>query len=417
MEIENMKTLIQNAKLFSPLSKHHLKIMDVELTNGIISAIGKNLPVGKSKIIAGKEHILSVAFTDLRANFGEPGFEQNETLRSGIAAAKKGGFTRVCLMPSLMPVTDNQGAVQFLTKENTLSFQILPLGSLSKDMKGKQLTEFAELQKAGAVGFTEDEHAVSTELMMRALEYSKQTNTRIFVAPNDYSVHPKAQMHEGKTSVKMGLKGASELSETLRIQRDLALLKYTGGSLHFYSISTAKGIEMIRKAKKDDLQVTCSIAAHQLSFTHEDMIDYDSNKKTWPPFRSNADRKTLINGLVDGTIDAIESQHTPLVIENKELEFEYANFGISGIEISFQTIFSAVKNEVPIETLIEKFTIGAEFSANIPPIQMEIGQPARLTLISTKGTTKVLNSNWQSRGKNTPFFNTELQGAIMPLFA
>lgn len=412
-----MKTLIQNAKLFSPLSKHHLKIMDVELTNGIISAIGKNLPVGKSKIIAGKEHILSVAFTDLRANFGEPGFEQNETLRSGIAAAKKGGFTRVCLMPSLMPVTDNQGAVQFLTKENTLSFQILPLGSLSKDMKGKQLTEFAELQKAGAVGFTEDEHAVSTELMMRALEYSKQTNTRIFVAPNDYSVHPKAQMHEGKTSVKMGLKGASELSETLRIQRDLALLKYTGGSLHFYSISTAKGIEMIRKAKKDDLQVTCSIAAHQLSFTHEDMIDYDSNKKTWPPFRSNADRKTLINGLVDGTIDAIESQHTPLVIENKELEFEYANFGISGIEISFQTIFSAVKNEVPIETLIEKFTIGAEFSANIPPIQMEIGQPARLTLISTKGTTKVLNSNWQSRGKNTPFFNTELQGAIMPLFA
>jgi dihydroorotase len=284
-------------------------------------------------------------------------------------------------------------------------------------MKGKQLTEFAELQKAGAVGFTEDEHAVSTELMMRALEYSKQTNTRIFVAPNDYSVHPKAQMHEGKTSVKMGLKGASELSETLRIQRDLALLKYTGGSLHFYSISTAKGIEMIRKAKKDDLQVTCSIAAHQLSFTHEDMIDYDSNKKTWPPFRSNADRKTLINGLVDGTIDAIESQHTPLVIENKELEFEYANFGISGIEISFQTIFSAVKNEVPIETLIEKFTIGAEFSANIPPIQMEIGQPARLTLISTKGTTKVLNSNWQSRGKNTPFFNTELQGAIMPLFA
>jgi|LakMenEpi03Aug12_release.lakeMendotaPanAssembly.Ray.scaffolds.fasta_scaffold06721_18 dihydroorotase len=412
-----MKTLIQNAKLFSPLSKHHLKIMDVELTNGIISAIGKNLPVGKSKIIAGKDHILSVAFTDLRANFGEPGFEQNETLRSGIAAAKKGGFTRVCLMPSLMPVTDNQGAVQFLTKENTLSFQILPLGSLSKDMKGKQLTEFAELQKAGAVGFTEDEHAVSTELMMRALEYSKQTNTRIFVAPNDYSVHPKAQMHEGKTSVKMGLKGASELSETLRIQRDLALLKYTGGSLHFYSISTAKGIEMIRKAKKDDLQVTCSIAAHQLSFTHEDMIDYDSNKKTWPPFRSNADRKTLINGLVDGTIDAIESQHTPLVIENKELEFEYANFGISGIEISFQTIFSAVKNEVPIETLIEKFTIGAEFSANIPPIQMEIGQPARLTLISTKGTTKVLNSNWQSRGKNTPFFNTELQGAIMPLFA
>jgi dihydroorotase len=410
-----MKTLIQNAKLFAPLSKHHLKIMDVEITNGVISAIGKNLPVGKSKVIAGKDHLLSIAFTDLRANFGEPGFEQNESLRSGIAAAKKGGYARVCLMPSLMPVTDNQGAVQFLTKQNTDTFQILPLGSLSKEMKGKQLTEFAELQNAGAIGFTEDEHAVSTELMMRALEYSKQTNTRIFVAPNDYSVHPKAQMHEGKTSVKMGLKGASELSETLRIQRDLALLKYTGGSLHFYSISTAKGLDMIRKAKKEELQVTCSIAAHQLSFTHEDMIDYDSNKKVWPPFRSSADRKALINGLLDGTIDAVESQHTPLAIENKELEFEYANFGISSIEIAFQTIFSEVDKEIPIETLLEKFTIGAEFSSNIPPIQMEVGEPARLILISTKGKTSVSNTAWTSRGKNTPFFNAELNGAITSL--
>jgi dihydroorotase len=411
-----MKTLIQNAKLFSPLSKHHLKIMDVELTNGVITSIGKNLPLGKSKVIAGKDHILSVAFTDLRANFGEPGYEQNETLRSGTAAAKKGGFTRVCLMPSLMPVTDNQGAVKFLTKNNTTSFQILPLGAISKEMQGTQLTEFAELQNAGAVGFTEDSHTVSTELMMRALEYSKQTNTRIFVAPNDYSVHPKAQIHEGKTSVKMGLKGASELSETLRIQRDLALLKYTGGSLHFYSISTAKGLDMIRKAKKEELQVTCSIAAHQLSFTHEDLIDYNSHKKVWPPFRGSTDRKALINGLVDGTIDAIESQHTPMNIENKELEFEYAEFGISGIEIAFQTIFSAIGKDLPIETLLEKFTIGAEFSANIPPIQMEVGEPARLVLLSTKGKTLVEQSSWLSRGKNTPFFNTELNGTVTPLF-
>jgi len=410
-----MKILIQNAKLFAPLSKHHLKIMDVEITNGLISAIGKNLPVGKSKVIAGKDQILSVAFTDLRANFGEPGLEQNETLRTGIAAAKKGGYTRVCLMPTLMPVTDNQGAVRFLTKENTQTFQILPLGSISKDMKGKQLTEFAELQNAGSIGFTEDEHSVSTELMMRALEYSKQTNTRIFVAPNDYSVHPKAQVHEGKTSVKMGLKGASELSETLRIQRDLALLKYTGGSLHFYSISSAKGLEMIRKAKKEDLQVTCSIAAHQLSFTHEDMIDFNSNKKVWPPFRSTSDRKALLNGLLDGTIDAIESQHTPLTVENKELEFEYATFGISGIEIAFPTIYHAVGNEVPLEILLEKFTVGAEFSANIPPIQMEVGEPARLTLISIKGKTAVSMTSWVSRGKNSPFFNTELNGVLTPL--
>lgn len=411
-----MKTLIQNAKLFAPLSKHHMKIMDVELTDGVISAIGKNLPVGKSKVIPGKDHILSVAFTDLRSNFGEPGFEQNETLSSGIAAAKKGGFTRVCLMPTLSPVTDNQGTVKFIMRNNTASFELLPLGSISKEMKGQQLTEFAELQAAGAIGFTEDEHNISTELMVRALEYSKQTHTRIFVAPNDYSVHPKAQIHEGKTSVKMGIKGASELSETLRIQRDLALLKYTGGSLHFFSISSSKGLEMIRKAKKENLEVTCSIAAHQLSFIHEDMIDFNSNKKVWPPFRSAADRKALINGLIDGTIDAIESQHTPLAIENKELEFEYANFGISGIEIAFQTILTAVGTEIPIETLLEKFTIGAEFSANIPPIQMEVGEIARLALISTKGKTMVETKTWLSRGKNSPFLHAELSGTVTPMF-
>lgn len=410
-----MKTLIQNAKLFAPLSKHHLKIMDVEINNGVISAIGKNLPVGKSKIIAGKDQWLSIAFTDLRAKFGEPGLEQNETLQSGIAAAKKGGYGRVCLMPTLMPVTDNQGAVEFLTKLNTAFFQLLPLGSLSKEMKGKQLTEFAELQRAGAIGFTEDDLSVSTELMMRALEYSKQTNTRIFVAPNDYSVHPKAQMHEGKTSVKLGMKGASDLSETLRIQRDLALLKYTGGSIHFYSLSSSKGIDMIRKAKKDGLHVTCSIAAHQLSYTHEDMKGFDSNKKVWPPFRSASDKKSLINALNDGTIDAIESQHTPLAIENKELEFEYANFGISGIEIAFQTAYTAVEKEVPVETLLEKFTTGAEFSANIPPIQMEVGEPSRLVLISTKGKTQVNAKSWTSKGKNSPFLNTELSGSVQRL--
>jgi dihydroorotase len=215
----------------------------------------------------------------------------------------------------------------------------------------------------------------------------------------------------------MGMKGASELSETLRIQRDLALLKYTGGSLHFYSLSTAKGIEMIRKAKKDNLQVTCSIAAHQLSYTDEDMLSYDSNKKVWPPFRSASDRKAIINGLIDGTVDAIESQHTPLNIESKELEFEYAEFGISGIEIAFQTIYTAAGKDIPLETLLEKLTIGAEFSANIPPIQMEIGEPARLVLISTKGKTNVESSTWKSRGKNSPFFNSALNGTVTPLFS
>jgi dihydroorotase len=146
------------------------------------------------------------------------------------------------------------------------------------------------------------------------------------------------------------------------------------------------------------------------------MIDYNSNKKVWPPFRSAADRKALINGLLDGTIDAIESQHTPLAIENKELEFEYANFGISGIEIAFQTILTAVGSEIPVETLLEKFTIGAEFSANIPPIQMEVGEPARLALVSTKGKTNVETKTWLSRGKNSPFFNTELNGTVTPIF-
>jgi dihydroorotase len=360
--------------------------------------------------------MLSIGFTDLKAEIGEPGFEQRETQQSAMASAKAGGYTRVAVTPNLSPVTDNQAAVNFIQRKNTDLFQFLPFGSISEKMEGKQLAGFHEMKNAGAIGFTENNKQVSTELMLRALEYARQIHSRIFTSSNDKSIHPNALIHEGITSTAMGVKGASEISETIHIQRDLSLLKYTQSKLHFFSVSTAKGVDLIRKAKKEGLDVTCSVAAHQLCFVDTDMKQFDSNKKVWPPFRSTEDRTAIIKGLADGTIDAIESQHTPIEIEGKELEFEDASFGISSFQTAFITAAKALEDKLSVEQILEKFTTSPSQILEMPAIDFEVGSPARLVLFNPKGETTVDVSLWKSKSKNTPYFGQTLAGSVTPLF-
>lgn len=411
-----MKTLITQATLFAPGTKHHLKVRDVELNNGVITAIDKSLASPKANIINGKGCYLSIAFTDLRAEIGEPGLEHRETQHSAMQAAKAGGYTRVAVMPNLVPITDNQAAAAFIQRNNTEHFEFLPLGSISEKMDGKQLSGFFEMKKAGAVGYTENNKNVSTELMMRALEYAKQTQSRVFTAANDKSVHPNSLMHEGITSTAMGVKGASELSETIRIQRDLSLLKYTQSKLHFYSVSTAKGVDLIRKAKKEGLDVTCSVAAHQLCFLDSDLKNFDSHKKVWPPFRGNDDKIALIKGLQDGTINAIESQHTPIEIEGKELEFEDAQFGMSTFQTAFLSATKALEDKLETAQILEKFTSEPAKVLGLNDILFEVGNPARLVLFNPKGETPISSITWKSKSKNTPYFGQSLAGSVSVFF-
>ncbi|MFM7769654.1 MAG: dihydroorotase [Bacteroidota bacterium] len=404
-----MKSLIQQVTLFAPGHAKHLTIGNAIVEDGHLTDFGKNITEKKfDKLIKGKGHYLCVGFTDVRAHLGEPGNETKETLLSGMKAAIHGGFARVAVVPSSNPLPDTKAVIQQMQELNTAEFQFLPYGTISKNMEGKQLSEFNDLKSSGAIGFTDNTQETSTELMMRALEYSKQVNGKIFSFPNDPGVHPKAQMHEGLTSTKMGLKGSSHHHESIRIFRDLSLAAYSEAPIHFFSVSTAEGIDLIRKAKRSGQKVTCSIACHQLTFTDEDLIDFDSNKKVWPPHRSFKTNKALIKGILDGTVDAIESQHTPMEIEHKELEFEYADFGMNTLQHAFLIAFDRLKDELPIEIILGLFTEGPSRSLNIPNVRPE----ENCILFNPKGVTEISVENWFSNTKNTPFMNHGLSGSI-----
>jgi dihydroorotase len=409
LENQIMKTYLQNVTLFAPGHALHLKTTHALIDNGHLIASGKDVSAEDcDQIIKAKGQFLCAGLTDMRASIGEPGHESRETLLSAMKAAMHGGYARVAVVPSSNPNPDSKAIIQQIQEYNTPEFEFLPYANLSKGSEGKQLTEFHELKHAGAIGFTDDVTTGSTELMMRALEYSKQVEGKIFSFAHDPGVHPKAQMHEGITSTKMGLKGSSHHSESIRVFRDLSLASYTEAPLHFFSISTAESIDLIRKAKKNGQQVTCSVAAHQLSFLDKDLRDFDSNKKVWPPFRDLRHKKAIIKGILDGTIDAIESQHTPLEIEHKELEFEYAEFGMNTIQHALLIAYTAMKEELSVEKILELFTSGPSKC-----LQIENTKPEQACfLFNPDGITEVLANQWYSKSKNSPFLGHGLQGSL-----
>jgi dihydroorotase len=408
-----MNTLIKSALVIDPQSPHHGKTRDILLRNGVISEIAARIDAPKATVIKAKGLCVSPGWIDLRANFRDPGAEYKETFRSGAEAAKAGGFTRVVLMPSTSPVVDHKAGVEYIVSKNTqLPVYLYATGTLSAHHEGKQLSEMVDMSAAGAVAFTDDKSPVSTELMCRALEYSRNFNGLVMTFPLDPGINPGAMMHEGPTSTAMGLKGTPAIAEELRVYRDLELLKYSGGRLHISLISTAGSVEMIRKAKKSGLQVTCAVAAHQLAFTDEDMIGFDSNLKVMPPFRSAADRKALIAGLKDGTIDAICSDHSPEDHEHKVLEWEYANYGISSIQTTFHCALQSTAGKLEPAELIGKFTSGPARVLGVNTSIIHEGEPAEITVFSTEETTHFTRNNWKSLSFNSPFLGEEMKGRV-----
>jgi dihydroorotase len=290
---------------------------------------------------------------------------------------------------------------------------LLTAGTLSSGLEGKQLSEMFDMKQSGAVAFTDDKENVGTELMVRALDYSRNFDGMIISFPMDKGVNPGGMLHEGPTSVSMGLKGLSSASEEIRLTRDIELLRYCGGRLHVSLISTAGSVELIKKAKKDGLNITASIASHQLAFTDADMSSFDSNLKVLPPFRGESDKKALIKGLKDGVIDAICSDHSPEDHEHKVLEFEYANYGISSIQTSFAVAYEALKNTLSLEEILSKFTTGpAHVLKSELPIIKE-GNSAALTIFATETEQTFGKKEWKSKSINSPFFNTKFSVRVV----
>lgn len=409
-----MKILIKSALIVDSRSPLNGKKRDILIENGKITSIAANISEPKAKEITAKGLCVSSGWIDMRANFCDPGFEFKEDITSGIEAAKRGGFSTVVLMPSTNPVIDSKSGVEYvLSKAKNNDVKILVAGSLSDKMEGKQMSEMYDMHQAGAVAFTDDKKSVGAELMMRALEYTLNFGGLVMSFPYEKGVSSHGQMNEGITSVSMGTAGIPNIAEEIRLQRDIELLRYTGGKLHVSLISTAKSVELIRRAKKEGLNITCAVAAHQLYFLDEDLKTFDTNLKVIPPFRSKDDRKALIAGLKDGTIDAICSDHTPQDVEHKVREFEDASFGISSIETTFFTAYAALEKHLSVEEIVAKFTTAPASILGIEQNEIKEGVSANLTLFSTEENTIVDNSNWKSKSKNSPLFGKELKGKVV----
>ncbi len=409
-----MTLLLKNAKIIDSNSKHDGKSMDILIQNGIIEKIAKKIQAPpQTKIVKEKGLHISVGWMDIGTQVCDPGLEHREDLESVTQAAMAGGYTVLACFPNTSPTLHNKSQIQYIIKNTKGGMvDVFPIGAITKNCEGKDITEMYDMQSAGAVAFSDGAYPIlDNGMMMRALQYVKPFDGVIINSPQDKMTSHSGMMHEGVMSTSLGMKGIPALSEELMLVRDIYLSEYTDSRLHVHNVSTAKGVRLIKEAKKKKLKVTASVAALNLIYTDDALQEFDSNLKVLPPLREEKDRKALIKGLQDGTIDCITTGHTPWHIEAKDLEFPYAEFGAIGLE----STFGVLRKNLPLELsdIIEKISTAPRrvLGMNIPSITK--GEPANLTLFQPDKKWIFNLSDIQSKSKNTPLLGEELQGKVL----
>lgn len=409
-----MKTLlIQSPTIIYPGSEHHNTVADVLVKNGRIEQIAKKI-TGYDKgieLLPAKGKVLSPGFFDLNATFGEPGFETKEDMATGCMAAAAGGFTGLALMPGTNPPAHSKAGIAYiLNKAKNNLVDVFPLGAISHNLEGKQLAELYDMHQAGAIAFTDGTRPVNDAgLMGRAMLYAKGFGAGVFSFAEDVSVAAKGMMNEGIMSTYLGMKGNPALAEELMVARDLYLAEYNDCRIHFSTISTRRSTELIRQAKKRGISVTCDVAAHHLLLTEDELAGFDSNYKLRPPLRTKDDVKALVAALKDGTIDAIVSQHTPHEIEYKNVEFEIAAFGITGLQTAFSI---AVQAGLSSQLIIEKMAVNPRNILGLALPVFTVGQAASFTLFNADEEWLFTSGMNYSKSANTPFIGQKLKGKI-----
>ncbi len=408
-----MKILIKNALILHPGSPYHQKKKDILINNGKIARIDQNLSE-EGTLITGKNLMVSTGWFDMRSNFNDPGNEHKEDIISGGESAAAGGFTGVAILPNTRPTIQSKNEISYvLSKAEKCLPDIFPYGSVTLDNKGEEITEMIDQFTAGAIAFTDGEHTLwNTDILLKALLYVKKFDGLIINKPEDKWLNFLGNMHEGTVSTSLGLKGMPSIVEDIAIERDLRILEYAGGRLHFSNISTASAVRLIRNAKKANLDVTCDIAAHQIAFEDQSLIDFDTNYKVNPPFREKSDIKALIRGLEDGTIDIIVSSHTPQDTESKKLEFDLAEFGILGL----QTLYPIMVDQLGAEgwkIFLDKITVNPRKRLGLEIPELKEGVPANLTVFDPTVTWMYNARTNKSKSANSPFWNKKLQGMVI----
>jgi dihydroorotase len=411
-----MQLLLKNALIVDSNSSHHLLKKDVLMKDGKVEQIAESIEnTGHYTEISSEFLCISKGWFDLNCYIPDPGQEHREDIISGTRAAASGGFTSIALMPNAYPSVQSKTGVDYVINKSLGTIvNVHPIGAITKDCKGIELTEMHDMYEAGAVAFSDGYKALNNSgMLLRSLEYVKAFDGIIFHHPEDNSISLNGQMNEGQTSVELGLHASPAIAESLCVARDLYLLEYTQSKLHFIDISTKESVKLIREAKARGLSVTASVNAYNLLLDDTFLQNFDTNAKVNPHLRTKEDVQALIEGIVDGTIDSICSAHFPHDEESKNLEFDQADYGMIGFETAFAVANTVLKNRLPLDKIIEKFTDGCANVLGDYCYPIEEGNQANMTIFDPSLSWVFQASDIKSKSKNTPFLDYTFTGKAL----
>jgi dihydroorotase len=413
-KICEMNLIIRNATIIDPNGLHRNQKTDLKIVGETIEKIGLNLASDKNFEEISLENLhVSKGWFDSSVSLGEPGFEERETIGNGLTVAAKSGFTTIALQPNSFPVIDNQSQVRFVKeKARGNAVNLFPIGALTKGAEGIDLAELFDMKNAGAVAFGDyGKNCTNANLLKIGLQYVQDFDGLVIAFSQDEKIKGNGVAHEGIVSTRLGLKGIPTLAEELVIARNLFLLEYTGGKLHIPTVSSTKSVALIKEAKAKGLNVTCSVAVHQLVLTDEKLDGFDTRVKVSPPLRDLNTRNNLIQGVLDGTIDMITSDHNPIDIEHKKMEFDQAKNGTIGLE----SAFGALVNVLPLEVIIAKLTNGKD-TFGIENVTIKEGAKADLTFFNPTTEWTFNKENILSKSKNSAFLGEKMKGKVYGIY-
>ncbi len=410
-----MKIILHKAKIYDKNSPHHLKKKTIVIENGKITAIDDEIPTNKKYTIIESPNLsVSPGWIDLQAVFGEPGFEHKETIESGLKCAAAGGFTAIAVHSNTQPPIHNRPVVEFLLQQSKNNIvQLLPVGTITYAQKSEDLAEMYDMKLGGAVAFSDYKQSIkNTHLLMRAMLYAQNINALLILHVNDFYLSQYGQMNESEMSAYLGLKGIPYIAETIYLQKIIELMEYYPAvRVHIPILSCKRSVELIKQAKNKGLSITCGTSPSYLFFNDTALKDFDTNFKLMPPLRTEEDRKALIKGVLNRTIDVLVSDHQPQDEESKNLEFDLAEFGIINLQTAFPVANTILAENT--DTLIDALSLQPRKILHLPNNTILENTPANLTIFDPSLPFFFSKENNLSLSHNSPFFNRELKGAVL----
>jgi dihydroorotase len=412
-----LRLLIRGGRVVDPATQHDA-VADVLIEDDTILAVERNLDASNARIVDARGLVVAPGLVDMHVHFREPGFEYKEDIETGSRAAARGGFTAVACMPNTNPVIDAESLVaQVIQRGNDVGLcRVYPIAAITKGQKGAELTEMRVLSDAGAVGFSDDGLPVeSARVMRRAMEYATFTGRPIIAHCEEKSLAAGGHMHEGEVSTRLGIPGMPGAAEDLGVAREVRLAEMAHGRLHVCHVSTARSVDVVRRAKERGVRVTAEATPHHFTLTDEAVAGFDANAKMNPPLRPESDRQAVIRGLLDGTLDAVATDHAPHAAREKLVEFDRAPFGIIGLETSLALSLEVLVRGAGMDllTLVDRMSATPARLLGLEAGSLRPGAPADVVVFDTEAEWTFTEADVGSRARNTPFFGRKMTGRVL----